>query len=150
MTPKTPRSYIPPRPNLGIEPWPHAANSWILPVGSAIGALLIGLLVIRSRRIKTKFASQVSSISVESWPAAADELRRRLGNDSVARTSEELLGAIPTRISAEERAFIAEILTKADLIKFANLEAPSLTPTDRLQLDRLWHVLGAASTPDLR
>lgn len=141
MTHAPTQSYVPPRPNLGPEPWAgqgRASPLWIL--GAIAILLLVGWRITRKR---TSIPSPIAT-PIETWQAAAFELRRRaaerFGADWVARTSEEILEGLRARncLSSPNLELVGEILTHADFIKFAGVKSLPLTDQERDRLSSLW------------
>ncbi|MDG3004161.1 hypothetical protein [Paludisphaera mucosa] len=125
---------VPPRPNLGPEPWRDDSAPWLVPVAILVAAGLIAATVLRRRRRRASLpATAGSPAAVDDSPegrllALCDRLRAtlaaRLGPSLRARTTEEVT-ADPrvAQLLGDDRDRLAAILVAGDRIKFARREA---------------------------
>ncbi|AMV39945.1 hypothetical protein [Planctomyces sp. SH-PL62] len=123
---------VPPRPNLGPEPWrdenaPTSPLAWI--ATATVAALLVAWIMRRRRRGAGSIAT-ASSAEVDDSPegrlvALGDRLRAvlasRLGPSLRARTTEEIAGdpRLAERLDGEDLDRLVAILGAGDRVKFA-------------------------------
>lgn len=135
-TPAT--AVLPPRPNLGPEPWPETARPmtlWLVVIGVAAIAIAVAAWVGRRRRAR-KRSSQAelgNEIAIDAGDptprsrliALAETARRllaaRFGAAWLAKTTEEIAERpeLVEWLGSEKAAALAELLGDADLAKFA-------------------------------
>jgi hypothetical protein len=136
LSQKNSRALVPPRPNLGPEPWSETRQGgsqlpW-LGIGAAIlAALLLGLLLLR-RRSQRRRARPIKSPTIVLDPTPetqlvqlASEVRetliQRFGPSLRARTTEEIAGdqAIKKALGDPQFEDLIRFLATADHWKFA-------------------------------
>lgn len=126
---------VPPRPNLGPEPWDdHAAVDWIIAIIFVIFIMnfffycyQMFLDLKNVRRLKRESAADESANDDPKavWVAWSNRVRAALdlefGASHSARTTEEIEAdpAIKSGLSAERRDRLIAFLREADLAKFA-------------------------------
>ncbi len=131
---------LPPRPNLGPEPWPE--TDWatgLIGAGILLASLMIGVavLVLGKRRRKTEGVSQAMAGPDEPEDAgtprgrlvrAAEVIRTALvhrhGPSWAAKTTEEVAAetALGDWLGGERGAEVVGLLARADEAKFAGLD----------------------------
>lgn len=140
--PTTAEPVLPPRANLGPEPWPDSSE------GIGWGLVFLGLVVLvaisfalwmRSRRNRRRADLQKSERGQTRPPAFPSPIDRRIrraerlrdalitafGPSWSAKTTEEIAAdpALPTRLGPEPSARVVAILADADRAKFAGLSS---------------------------
>jgi hypothetical protein len=131
---ENPRVLVPPRPNLGPEPWSEERSSpWpLLGVGPVLAALLAGLIwMIRRRRGRRRAVlppqpvasldtpdAQLLSLAVQ----ARETLATRFGPSLRARTTEEIAAdtQVKEALGDDHFASLIRLLSTADHWKFAS------------------------------
>jgi hypothetical protein len=131
---ENPRVLVPPRPNLGPEPWSEERLSlWpLLGVGLVLAALLAGAVWIISRRRRRRRAvstpqpvtsldtpdAQLLSLAVQ----ARETLATRFGPSLRARTTEEIAAdpQVKEALGDDHFASLIRLLSTADHWKFAS------------------------------
>jgi len=131
---ENPRVLVPPRPNLGPEPWSEERLSlWpLLEVGLVLAALLAGAVWIISRRRRRRRAvstpqpvtsldtpdAQLLSLAVQ----ARETLATRFGPSLRARTTEEIASdpQVKEALGDDHFASLIRLLSTADHWKFAS------------------------------
>ena len=134
MNQENPRVLVPPRPNLGPEPWSEERLSlWpLLEVGLVLAALLAGAVWIISRRRRRRRAvstpqpvtsldtpdAQLLSLAVQ----ARETLATRFGPSLRARTTEEIASdpQVKEALGDDHFASLIRLLSTADHWKFAS------------------------------
>lgn len=138
MSPPPGRSLVPPRPNLGPEPWPDAGHDhwWYFGLGAAVCALAaIGLPLWRRGRRRPPASPQSQAETAAETPEgrllqlaelARETLASRFGPSIRARTSEELREDPQLREALGESGLseLMVLLEAADRRKFAPLPSP--------------------------
>ena len=150
MNQENARVLVPPRPNLGPEPWSEERSSlWpLLGVGLVLAALLAGAVWIISRRRRRRRAvstpqpvasldtpdAQLLSLAVQ----ARETLVTRFGPSLRARTTEEISNDAVVKEALGDDHFqsLIRLLSTADHWKFAS--APENGQTESL-LEELPH-----------
>ncbi len=154
---------IPPRPNLGPEPWPEPQGS----TGRAVGGLfaLIGLVLLLAwrwrRRRKSDNLARQSPVEAALDGADDDPRRRLIDSAEVARgaliaafgpawrskTTEEIADDTrpPARFEPAEIARLVALLRLADRVKFASADPG---PTDDWEAWSARFATRAASAKD--
>jgi hypothetical protein len=131
---ETARVLVPPRPNLGPEPWSEERLSiWpLLGVGLVLAALLAGAIWLIRRRRKRRLAvsppqpvtsldtpdAQLLSLAVQ----ARETLATRFGPSLRARTTEEISNdaVVKKALGDDHFASLIRLLATADHWKFAS------------------------------
>lgn len=149
MNQENARVLVPPRPNLGPEPWSEERLSiWpLLEVGLVLAALLAGAVWIISRRRRRRAVStpqpvasldtsyaQLLSLAVQ----ARETLAIRFGPSLRARTTEEISNdaVVKEALGDDHFASLIRLLSTADHWKFAS--PPENGQTESL-LEKLPH-----------
>jgi hypothetical protein len=153
----SPRALVPPRPNLGPEPWSETRIERELPleIGLALGLVLAGLLwIVRRRSVGRRRASlaepQVSehddspgAVLLSLATRVREALAARFGPALRARTTEEIAADAEIREALGEVNLepLTHLLIAADRWKFAsepgNGQEESLL--DDLSTWKAWH-----------
>jgi len=155
------RVLVPPRPNLGPEPWSEERSSpWpFLAVGLVLAALLAGLIwMIRRRRRKRRTVSPYQAVAALDTPdaqllslavQARETLATRFGPSLRARTTEEIScdTVVKEALGDEHFASLIRLLSTADRWKFAS--PPENGQTESL-LEELPHWLAWQGTLPIR
>lgn len=166
---QSPVVLVPPRPNLGPEPWGEDRDHISTPLVVVLSLLLLLLLMLLAwalrRPLLRKRPIQSASLSLpaDATPSArllnlSDEVREKLagqfGATIRARTTEELARDLQLREALGATPFeqLLQLLSTADRCKFA----PPLNPADEADLiERLgswqdWHRVFCAGLPSRR
>jgi len=128
------RVLVPPRPNLGPEPWSEEPSSpWpLLAVGLVLAALLAGLIwIIRRRRRKRRAVAPPQPVTALDTPdaqllslavQARETLATRFGPSLRARTTEEISNdaVVKEALGDDHFASLIRLLSTADRWKFAS------------------------------
>ena len=123
---------LPPRPNLGPEPWPKPSPWWwiVALAASVLVSTVIAIRVMRHRK-KSKRLSPVSSSSIAprtidhpltAWAESVrDVLVARFGPSWAAKTTEEIAAepSLAERLGSERAAQLVRFFHAADRAKFA-------------------------------
>ena len=162
MSQESARVLVPPRPNLGPEPWSEVKMSWRFPVaiGSVAAPLLLAAFwwlmrrrVSRRGRTRLEFSSTTSDDSPSSKllnmaGQVRESLAARFGPSIRARTTEEIAADEQLRDALGESQFgpLLQLLATADRWKFAS---PAGNGEDQALLEDLarwddWHLSFAA------
>ncbi len=134
MNQENARVLVPPRPNLGPEPWSEERMSpWpLLAVGLVLAALLAGLIwLIRRRRRKRRAVSSPQPVTSLDTPdaqllslavQARETLATRFGPSLRARTTEEISSdaVVKEALGNDHFASLIRLLSTADHWKFAS------------------------------
>lgn len=135
MIPPTPRTLVPPRPNLGPEPWSEPTPiEWYIGLGVLLAILLGGSLVWR-RRARNRARRAARSLAARSAPpdtsprgrlvalshSIRDTLANQFGTAWRAKTNEELAAEPRLRESLgnERLEELIQFLVAIDHLKFA-------------------------------
>lgn len=152
-TPARAARELPPRPNLGPEPWPESDRGfWPLIVAGLLGMLVIATAVfIRARRRKRRqgrpapvpgpapMEPEAPATPRDRLVRAADVIRaalvQRHGPAWAAKTTEEIAAepAMADWLGPERAAAVNRLLAQADLAKFAARDGTfdaSIAPDD--------------------
>jgi hypothetical protein len=153
----SPRALVPPRPNLGPEPWSETRIDRELPleVGLALALGLAGLLwIIRRRRVvRRRLAVIEKQVSAhDDSPGAVllslaarvrEDLAARFGPSLRARTTEEIAAdaAIREALGSKNLEPLTHLLITADRWKFASEPGNGLEESmlDDLSNWEAWH-----------
>lgn len=126
---------VPPRPNLGPEPWESSRRAWIpIVAGGVVCAAIIALAARRLFSRKPAPADESAAKDAAELPVRdvmrllsrriRDTLIARFGADWAGLTTEEIAAdrRLPERLPPEDAAKLISMLTIADNCKFANAE----------------------------
>jgi len=136
LSQESPGMLVPPRPNLGPEPWSEVPPSWQLPLamGLAAATLLLAafwLLIRRRARRRQEIPSRIQPAIADDSPSAQllnlagqvrETLATRFGPSIRARTTEELSAdpAVKEALGDDHFESLIRLLATADQWKFAS------------------------------
>ncbi|WP_435021936.1 hypothetical protein TA3x_002640 [Tundrisphaera sp. TA3] len=149
-------SLIPPRPNLGPEPWEEPGGLGPAWIGGGLALALALILVARRRRLARKRPAGESDgpsdggAGLDPWVAASERARealvRAFGPGWRSRTTEEIEAdpMLADRLGPDHATRLVALFRRADLAKFAD---PPPSPEDGpgpSDLDPLMAAIGGA------
>ncbi len=154
MNEGTPAVLVPPRPNLGPEPWPEARVQERLALMVAIGAGVVLLLFVAAWLLRRRRPGGAKPSSGEAGPQPAGDsprarllrlvvelrraLRQNFGPSMMARTTEELASDPELREALGDEQFesLVGLLARTDRWKFAPLsqDDPAESLEDEIQV----------------
>ena len=148
---------LPPRPNLGPEPWsrPNPAPGLVASFGFAL--LIFGFLVLRIARGRRRRRTKTLLVIVEKktgadsapWSERVRELlAARFGPSWNAKTSEELLDAaeLVSLLDSERLERLTRLMLSADRARFASIADPVPVEERRAAIEDLERILNLSTS----